>query len=99
MIPMTSFLRERFQALCELFEIPAPRELRGLFPGWLLIAERWQGRVLVHRRDGFIKKKLLRLRSEPPVREHFLERPIALQQRGRADRTDAGSAGNAVRGI
>ena len=71
----SSCVRERFEAFRELFELPAARERGGLAPGRLLIAQRRQGRGLVHRGDGFIEKQVFRLRREPSGCENLLERP------------------------
>ena len=64
-----------------------------------MIAQRRQGRRLVHGRNRAIEAKLLRLGCEPSRGEGLFKAAVLAQERGRTDGAGAGRTGYPIRGI
>ena len=75
------------------------RERRCALPGRLLVVERRQRRVAVHRRDVPVEPQRLRLGGEAALLERGLEAAVLAEHRGRRLRADAARARDLVRRI
>ena len=91
--------REVLQPSGQLLELPLPRQRGRLPPGRLLICQTRHGRLAVHGGDRTVEPQIRGLFGKPAGFQDRRQAAVLPQQRGRASRADAGSAGQLVRRV
>jgi len=95
----TAVSREILQPSGQLLELPLPRQRGRLRPGRLLIFQTRHGRLAVHGGDRTVEPQIRGLFGKPAGFQDCRQAAVLPQQRGRASRADAGSAGQLVRRV
>jgi len=95
----TAVSREILQPSGQLLELPLPRQRGRLRPGRLLIFQTRHGRLAVHGGDRTVEPQIRGLFGKPAGFQDCRQAAVLPQQRGRASRADARSAGQLVRRV